>query len=140
VFDVGLGEIAVLLLAGLFVFGPDRLPSVVAQAARTIRQIRDLAAGARTEITEAIGPELRDLNPMAALTQAGEEFGDLRDLTPRKFLNNAMFGAGDKVSPPASGAAATDPVAGGSAVAATEPSAAPSAAPAPPPAFDADAT
>ena len=96
-FDVGLPEIAVLIVAALFVFGPERLPTVVAQAARTLRQIRALAAGARAEIDEAIGPELRDFNAMAGLGELGalrQPLADVRDPTPRKILNDSLFGAG----------------------------------------------
>jgi mttA/Hcf106 family len=148
VFDVGLPEIAVLMLAALFVFGPERLPTVVAQAARMIRQIRSLAAGARAEITDAIGPELGNLKSMAGLGEGGElsglreEFGglkDIRDLNPRKILNNAMFGADDKISAPVPAppveAGASHEVAAG-----TTTEAAPEGPAAPPAVFDADAT
>ena len=133
-FDIGLGEVAVLIVAALFVFGPDRLPQVVAQAARTLRQLRTLAAGARADLNEAIGPEIRELNVLADL-------GEIRDLSPKVMLNKAMFGADDKLSQPV--AEATD---GASGDAAGTDGAAPSltkhaATPAPPPtAFDADAT
>jgi len=94
-FDVGLPEIAVLLIAALFVFGPERLPTVVAQAAKALRQVRTLAAGARAEIDEAIGPELRDFNNLSGLGELGavtNGLADLRDLSPRKFLTGALSG------------------------------------------------
>jgi sec-independent protein translocase protein TatB len=137
VFDIGLGEVAVLIVAALFVFGPDRLPQVVAQAARTLRQLRTLAAGARADLNEAIGPELRELNVLSDL-------GEIRDLSPKVMLNKAMFGADDKLSEPV--AEATDgalaPAADGAATEGAAPSLTkPVVAPAPPPtAFDADAT
>jgi sec-independent protein translocase protein TatB len=148
VFDVGLPEIAVLIVAALFVFGPDRLPSVVAQAARTIRQIRNLAAGARAEINDAIGPEMRNFNAMAGLGEGGElnglreEFGgmkDIRDLSPRKILNNAMFGADDTISAPVADPvqAPTDAAGAPEAAAGATTEAAQPHAPA---VFDADAT
>lgn len=138
-FDIGLGEVAVLIVAALFVFGPDRLPVVVAQAARTLRQLRTLAAGARADLNEAIGPELRELNVLADL-------GEIRDLSPKVMLNKAMFGADDSLSAPVSaaadGAAATAADgADGAATAGAGPSLTkPAAPPAPPTAFDADAT
>jgi len=152
-FDVGLPEIAVLLLAALFIFGPERLPAVVAQAARTLRQIRAMAAGARAEIDEAIGPELRDFNPMASLGElAGlrDQLSDVRDLTPRKIVNDSLFGAdrdGAALAPAADTAAAELPKGPGiqpttgDGAGATDPSPGPGAGPAQPPAvFDADAT
>ena len=155
-FDVGLPEIAVLLLAALFIFGPERLPAVVAQAARTLRQIRAMAAGARAEIDEAIGPELRDFNPMASLSDlAGlrDQLSDVRDLTPRKILNDAMFGAtetrDDAAVSPAADSATAGSTPGGAATELPTAEGVPAQGPRPglgaqtarPPAvFDADAT
>ena len=45
-FDIGLGEILVLAVVGLLVFGPDRLPKAAADAGRWIRQIKEMAANA----------------------------------------------------------------------------------------------
>ncbi len=135
-FDVGLPEIAVLLIAALFIFGPERLPTVVAQAARTLRQIRSLAAGARAEIDEAIGPELRDFNALAGLGELDglrDSLADVRDLTPRKILNKAMLGTDDTSTGPA------DPGAAPAGLAAAD-SPVRAAPPAPAPAFDSDAT
>jgi sec-independent protein translocase protein TatB len=82
VFDVGMGEILLLILAALFVFGPDRLPGVVSQAARLMRQVRELAAGARSELSDAIGPELRDLD-------LAKDLG-LRELNPRRAIERLV--------------------------------------------------
>ena len=142
-FDIGLGEVAVLIVAALFVFGPDRLPQVVAQAARTLRQLRTLAAGARADLTEAIGPELRELGDLNVLADLGE----IRDLSPKVMLNKAMFGSEDGLSP---SAAAADSAAGAIPAAGAVPAAGAASGepglslnkPAAPPttAFDADAT
>jgi sec-independent protein translocase protein TatB len=69
-FDIGLPEFAVLALVALFVFGPDRLPDVARQAGRFVRQIKQMATSARSQIAEELGPEfanleLRDLDPKA---------------------------------------------------------------------------
>jgi Sec-independent protein translocase protein TatA len=134
-FDVGLPEIAVLIIAALFVFGPERLPTVVAQAARTLRQIRTLAAGARAEIDEVIGPELRDFKATAGLGEVGglgglrSQLSDVRDLTPRTIINNALYGASDTRSDLVDPAGATQ---------AGPP--APALPTGPPAAFDPDAT
>ena len=36
-FDVGLPELAVLLIAAVFIFGPDKLPDLARQAGRMVR-------------------------------------------------------------------------------------------------------
>jgi sec-independent protein translocase protein TatB len=41
--NFGLGEIAVLALLGLLVFGPEKLPKAAADAVRMIRQLRTMA-------------------------------------------------------------------------------------------------
>jgi sec-independent protein translocase protein TatB len=58
-------EIAVLALVGLFVFGPERLPKVIGDAARMLRTVRTMARNATTELREELGTdlELEDLNP-----------------------------------------------------------------------------
>jgi sec-independent protein translocase protein TatB len=143
VFDIGIGEIALLLVAALFVFGPDRLPQVVAQAARTLRQLRNLAAGARAEITEAIGPELADLNLRAQLEELNplSDVSEIRNLSPRRILNNAMFGADDTIAEPVPAAEATASLGAAAGVpAATVPTSGAPAPPVVPTAFDSDAT
>lgn len=69
-FDIGLPEFAVLALVALFVFGPDRLPDVARQAGRFVRQLKDMATAAKSQISDELGPEfanldLKDLNPKA---------------------------------------------------------------------------
>ncbi|HAM24508.1 MAG TPA: translocase [Actinobacteria bacterium] len=69
-FDIGFGEIAALAVIALVVFGPDRLPKALAETARTLRQLRSMAASARQEVAEVMDPVLdgvsvRDLDPRA---------------------------------------------------------------------------
>jgi sec-independent protein translocase protein TatB len=77
VFDIGTGEILVLAIAALLVFGPERLPKIAAQAGRALRQMREMAAGARRDLRNQLGPEIADL--------------DLRDLNPRSFVRKQLF-------------------------------------------------
>lgn len=37
---MGWGEVAFLVIVGLFVFGPERLPEVIADVVRTVRTLR----------------------------------------------------------------------------------------------------
>ena len=43
--DIGLGEVVVMAILALLIFGPERLPKVAADAGRLLRQVRELAAG-----------------------------------------------------------------------------------------------
>ena len=77
-FDIGPEKLLVLLIIGLILLGPDRLPSLARDAARMIRILRDAATGAREEITAELGPEF------AAV--------DLRSLNPRTAIHHALLG------------------------------------------------
>ena len=79
-FDVGFGELTALALVALFVFGPDRLPQVAAQAGRLLRELRSMAAGARRELGEHIDPELATL-----------DLKGLKDLDPRSMVRDAVL-------------------------------------------------
>jgi len=74
---LGWGEIAVLLLIGLFVFGPDKLPRVARDAGRMLRQLRQMANGVRDDLRSELGPEIADL--------------DIRDLHPKTFVRKHLL-------------------------------------------------
>jgi sec-independent protein translocase protein TatB len=87
--NLGWEEILVLAAVGLIVIGPDRLPKAMADLGRLIRQLRDMARGAASDLKAELGPEMADL--------------DLRSLHPRRFVEDALFGD----SEPSAQAAAT---------------------------------
>jgi sec-independent protein translocase protein TatB len=96
VFDVGGWEILVLVIAALFVFGPERLPQVTAQAVRALRQLRAMASGAREQLTDAIGPEIADLDVLKDLKDLNQ-LNSLRKLDPRAMITNALLDDSDPV-------------------------------------------
>lgn len=63
--NLGWSEIIVLALIGLFVFGPDRLPKVIGEAARMLRTLRQMARGASADLRDELGTdfEIEDLHP-----------------------------------------------------------------------------
>lgn len=75
-FDIGIGEMVVLAVIGLLVFGPDRLPRAAADAGRWIRSIREMAAGARKDLADSAGIDLTDTL---------DSVKELRDLHPRRL-------------------------------------------------------
>jgi sec-independent protein translocase protein TatB len=86
VFDsVGWGEIVVLIVAGLFILGPERLPEAAAWLGRTIRQVREYATGAREQLRGELGPEFDELRKPL------EELRGLRNFNPRTAATNALF-------------------------------------------------
>ena len=76
-FDLSLTKIAVLLVIAVVIFGPDQLPKVAAQAARTLRELRRMADGARRDLTEGLGPEFAEF--------------DIADLNPRTFVRKHLL-------------------------------------------------
>ncbi|TDB90481.1 Sec-independent protein translocase subunit TatB [Actinomadura sp. KC216] len=75
-FDVGLGEMAVLVVLALVIFG-DRLPQVAGQAGRMLRQFRQMANSAKADLQEGLGPEFKDF--------------DIADLNPKTFVRKHLL-------------------------------------------------
>jgi sec-independent protein translocase protein TatB len=97
VFNVGPFEMLVLAAVALIVFGPDKLPQLAKDAGRMLRTLRDMAQGARSQLTDELGPEfadfdLRSLNPRTAIRNAllGDE--ELPKLNPREVISRALRG------------------------------------------------
>jgi sec-independent protein translocase protein TatB len=78
-FNIGWGEFLVIVIGGLFILGPERLPSAAAWLGRTVRQVREYATGAREQLRSQLGPEFDELR------QPLEELRGLRGFGPRGF-------------------------------------------------------
>lgn len=80
-FDIGIGEILLIGVIALFVFGPDRLPRAAADAGRWVRQLREMASGARKDLADSAGLDLSD---------AMDTVRSLQDLHPRRIASNLL--------------------------------------------------
>jgi sec-independent protein translocase protein TatB len=125
VFDsIGWGEIVVLALAALFIFGPDRLPTLAKDAASGLKKMRAAITGVRGQLHDSLGDDFDHLRDL-----------DLRQYHPKTFIRQQLL-ADDE--PPArrraNGSTAVG-VSGGAGSAAGR-----SRDTAVPPPFDADAT
>lgn len=83
--SVGWGEIIVLIVAGLFILGPERLPSAAAWVGRSIRQVKEYASGVRDQLRGELGPEFDELRKPL------EELRGLRNFNPRAAASRALF-------------------------------------------------
>lgn len=66
-FGIEAPELLVLLVVGLLVFGPDRLPEMARQAGSWVRDLRRMVANARRDLSEGIGVEEADLRKLQNL-------------------------------------------------------------------------
>jgi sec-independent protein translocase protein TatB len=81
VFDsIGWGEILVLALAALFIFGPERLPHLAKDAAIGLKKVRTAIRGVREQMNETLGDDLPELRNL-----------DLRKYHPRTFIRTQLF-------------------------------------------------
>ena len=128
--NVGWGEMLVLVVVGLVILGPERLPGAIRWTSTALRQARDYLSGVTTQLREDIGPEFDELRgPL-------NELQKLRGMTPRAALTKHLLDGDDSIftgnfERPVNGAPPkpAEP---------TEPAAQP--APGGPAPFDADAT
>ncbi len=89
--NVGWGEILVLVVIGLVVLGPERLPGAIRWTSTTLRQARDYVSGATSQLREDLGPEFEDLRePLAELNR-------LRGMSPRAAITKHLLDGDDSV-------------------------------------------
>ena len=77
-FGLSAWHLAILVVVGLFVFGPERLPTIIRDLGKALRQVRQAANSMQEDLKAELGPEVGDL--------------DLRSLHPRTFVEKHLFG------------------------------------------------
>ena len=89
--NVGWGEMLVLVVAGLVILGPERLPGAIRWTSNALRQAREYISGATNQLREDIGPEFEDLRePLSELNK-------LRGMTPRAALTKHLLDGDDSI-------------------------------------------
>ncbi|HUN36232.1 MAG TPA: sec-independent translocase [Trebonia sp.] len=76
-FDLSITKLLVLAVIALVIFGPNELPRIARQAGRALRDLRQIAEGAKADLREGLGPEFEDF--------------DFEDLNPRRFVQKHLF-------------------------------------------------
>ncbi|MFB7181847.1 sec-independent translocase [Streptomyces sp. NPDC056257] len=117
--DIGALELVTIVVLGILVFGPEKLPKVIQDVTGFIRKVRAFSDSAKQDIRSELGPEFKDfefedLNPKTFIRKQLTENEDLRELRSsfdlRKELNDvteAVNGDGATPAAPSSSAAAT---------------------------------
>lgn len=87
--NIGWGEMLVLVIAGLVILGPERLPGAIRWTSGALRQARDYVSGATSQLRQDLGPEFDDLRqPLAELQK-------LRGMTPRAAITKHLLDGDD---------------------------------------------
>ncbi|GAD84314.1 Sec-independent protein translocase protein TatB [Nocardia asteroides] len=89
--NVGWSEMMILLVAALVILGPERLPGAVRWTTRSLRQVRDYASGATSQLKQELGPEFEELRKPLA------ELNELRGMSPRAAVTKHLLGGDDSV-------------------------------------------
>ncbi|CAM3144759.1 twin arginine-targeting protein translocase TatB [Mycobacterium intermedium] len=89
--NIGWGEMLVLVVVGLVVLGPERLPGAIRWTAGALRQARDYLSGMTSQLREDIGPEFDDLRGQLS------ELQKLRGMTPRAALTKHLLDGDDSI-------------------------------------------
>ncbi len=83
--NVGWGEMLLLVVAGLVILGPERLPGAIRWTSGAVRQVREYLSGATSQLRQDLGPEFEDLRePLSELQK-------LRGMTPRAALTKHLL-------------------------------------------------
>jgi sec-independent protein translocase protein TatB len=106
--NIGGWEFIVIILIGLFIFGPDRLPKAISDGVKMLRQVRNMARNATGDLSKELGTDiqLEDLHPKTFLRKhllSEEDEAALRK--PLQGIYDDVRGVADQVKRDADAAA-----------------------------------
>ncbi|MDP9888132.1 Sec-independent protein translocase TatB [Pseudarthrobacter enclensis] len=106
-FGINGPEFIVLLIIGVLVIGPQRLPEYTQKLANLVKEVRRMANGAREQIKEEVGIDIDDVD--------WKKY-DPRQYDPRRIIKEALLD--DDTKPVSAGAPAAVAAVSGAAAAA----------------------
>lgn len=83
--SIGWPEILVIVVAGLFILGPERLPDAAAWLGRNVRKVREYATGAREQLKSEMGDDYEELRKPL------QDLQGLRNFDPRRAVTKHLF-------------------------------------------------
>ncbi len=75
-------EFILLIVVAIVILGPERLPGYAAKLAQFVRQARQMAEGARSQLREQMGPDFDDID--------WSQY-DPRQYDPRRIVREALM-------------------------------------------------
>jgi sec-independent protein translocase protein TatB len=91
--NLGGGEVLIILILALVILGPSKMPEYAAGLARAVRNLRDMAEGAKSQIREEMGPAFDDVDWHQL---------DPRQYDPRRIVREALATPSDRTGTTAS--------------------------------------
>jgi sec-independent protein translocase protein TatB len=79
--NIGGWELIMIILVGLFIFGPDKLPKAISDGVRMLRQLRQMARNATGDLSRELGTDIQ-----------------LEDLHPKTFLRKHVLSEDDEAA------------------------------------------
>jgi sec-independent protein translocase protein TatB len=76
-FDIGPFELVTIVLLGVIVFGPDKLPKLIQDLTGMIRKLREFSDSAKADLRKELGPEFKDF--------------EFEDLNPKTFVRKNLL-------------------------------------------------
>ena len=69
-FNIGGGELIVILVIALIVLGPDKLPDAVARAGRIYGELRRMSSGFQAELRDALDEPMKEVRSTTDLVKS----------------------------------------------------------------------
>ena len=85
--NIGWGEIVIIAIVALFIFGPERLPHVAKDAADGLKKARRALTGVREQVNDSLGDDFAHLRDL-----------DLRQYHPKTFIRNQLLADDDELT------------------------------------------
>jgi len=79
--NIGGWELLLMILVGLFIFGPDKLPKAISDGVQMLRQLRQMARNATGDLSRELGTDIQ-----------------LEDLHPKTFLRKHVLSEEDEAA------------------------------------------
>lgn len=91
-------QIMLIMVIGVFLLGPERIPVAVQWVFSSLKKMRTMAQGAQAQLNSELGPEIAELRRQIADLQGLNELQELRqlrDLHPKNLIGKGLLGGTD---------------------------------------------